>query len=296
MALTVPDLRLQLQHLSGEAERLQAEGAVIRHPSFWLDSTRNGKTNQTYYRKRWFDAAGRKQSVPLTPTDYHQLKAAIARGQRLQALEQQQQQLTADLEAILAFATQHGLPLPKTKSHDCAVQHSSESNDWYTPPPWVEQARRLMGAIDLDPATSVEAQRWIQAHTYYIQSDNGLLLPWFGRVWLNPPYGRCNHAQGIYGATAWIKRAIAEYRAGHVTEAVLWLRVSGNAGSKALEQAGFPRVTLGRIAHIPPGADGEPQKGVGHDTVVWYLGKQIDEFRALFVPPVAAPRAASRSR
>ncbi|XGV94268.1 MAG: DNA N-6-adenine-methyltransferase (plasmid) [Leptolyngbya sp. BL-A-14] len=291
----VSDLRLQLQHLRAEAERLQAEGEVIIKPDFWLDSTQNGDTNQTDYYKRWFDTTGRQQSAPLAPTDYHQLKAAIERGQQLQALEEQQQQLTADLESLLA--QQHGLPLPKQKSHDCAVQHSSESNEWYTPAYWVEQARTLMGAIDLDPATSVEAQSWIRAHTYYTKADNGLRLPWFGRLWLNPPYGKRNYVQGIYGATAWVERAIHEYQAGQVTEAVLWLRVNGNAGSKALEQAGFPRVTLGRIAHAPPAANGEPQKGVGHDTVVWYLGQQIERFQALFVAPVSGlVRSLSRWR
>ena len=84
-----------------------------------------------------------------------------------------------------------------------------------------------------------------------------------------------------------MQRAIAAYRAGQVTQAVLWLRASGNAGIRALEHGGFPRVTLGRIPHAPPGANGVPQKAVGHDTVVWYLGSQTERFQALFVPPVS---------
>src|SRR5205085_636900 len=135
------------------------------------------------------------------------------------------------------------------------------------------------------------------AQTYYTQTENGLQQPWSGRVWLNPPYGKLNHAQKTYGDTVWVKRAIAAYASGQVTQAVLWLRANGNAGSRALEQDGFARVTLGRIPHVPPGADGVPQKGVAHDTVVWYLGPHTERFHTLFVPPVSgASRSLSRLR
>ncbi|MBD2038246.1 hypothetical protein H6F76_25160 [Leptolyngbya sp. FACHB-321] len=229
-------------------------------------------------------------SAPLSPAASTPTQAVIARGQQLQAFEQERQQVAAALAHITTLAQQHGLLLPPQKSHDCAVQHSSDSNEWYTLPFWVDKARALMGGIDVDPASSVEAQSWIQAQTYYTQAENGLQQSWFGRLWLNPPYGKRNHAKKTYGATVWVQRAIAEYQAGHITQAVLWLRASGNAGIRALEQGGFPRVTLGRIPHAPPGANGVPQKAVGHDTVVWYLGPQTERFQALFVPPVSGPR------
>jgi hypothetical protein len=222
-------------------------------------------------------------STPLSPAASSHTPAVIARGQQLQALEQERQQVAAALAHITTLAQQHGLLLPPQKSHDCAVQHSSDSNEWYTIPFGVDQARELMSGIDLDPASSVEAQSWIQAQAYYTQVEDGLQQPWFGRLWLNPPYGKRNHAQKTYGATVWVQRAIAAYQAGHVMQAVLWLRASGNAGIRALEQGGFPRVTLGRIPHAPPGANGMPQKAVGHDTAVWYLGPQTERFQALFV-------------
>jgi hypothetical protein len=294
--MSFQDLQQQYRQLTAAIAQLQAEGPSLSNPPFWLDSTGNGRTNKTYYRQRWFDPHGCKQSTPLSKADYDDTKAAIARGQQLQALEQERQQVAAALAHITTLAQQHGLLLPPQKSHDCAVQHSSDSNEWYTLPYWVEPARELMDGIDLDPASSAEPQSWIQARTFYTQLDDGLQQPWFGRLWLNPPYGKRNHVQGIYGATAWVQRAIKEYEAGHVTQAVLWLRAGGNAGIRALEQRGFPRVTLGRIPHAPAGADGVPQKGVGHDTVVWYLGDQRDRFYTLFVPPVAVPRTSTRHR
>jgi T5orf172 domain len=62
--------------------------------------------------------------------------------------------------------------------------------DFYSPKPLVEAARKVMGGIDLDPASEVIANRWIQAGKIYTISEDGLKQPWFGRVYLNPPFGR----------------------------------------------------------------------------------------------------------
>lgn len=62
----------------------------------------------------------------------------------------------------------------------------SETNTWFSPPAIIEA---LGGAesFDLDPASHVD-RPWPTAREHYCAEDNGLLLPWFGRVWLNPPY------------------------------------------------------------------------------------------------------------
>lgn len=174
------------------------------------------------------------------------------------------------------------LKQPKVKSHECTIMHSSKSNEWYTLPEWIDKARELMGEITLDPASNDEAQGWIKATHYYTKEQDGMKLPWFGCVWLNPPYGNRNREAGVYGSTAWTLKAIAEYEAGNITQAVLWLRAGGNKGIQALEDKGYPRVVLGRVSHAPPGANGKPQKGAGHDTVVYYLGPHVERFKELF--------------
>jgi hypothetical protein len=73
-------------------------------------------------------------SASLSPAASNRTPAAIARGQQLQALEQERQQVAAALAHITTLAQQHGLLLPPQKSHDCAVQHSSDSNEC-TPSP-----------------------------------------------------------------------------------------------------------------------------------------------------------------
>jgi len=77
--------------------------------------------------------------------------------------------------------------------------HSSASVEWYTPEWVAELARRVMGSIDLDPASCDVAQRTIKALEYYTREDDGLAKPWVGNVFCNPPYGRTVDPDG--GAT-----------------------------------------------------------------------------------------------
>jgi len=60
--------------------------------------------------------------------------------------------------------------------------------DWYTPELYVDLARRVMGTIDLDPASSDKAQEVAQAEKFYTEADDGLQQAWWGNVFLNPPY------------------------------------------------------------------------------------------------------------
>lgn len=58
--------------------------------------------------------------------------------------------------------------------------------DWGTPPEIIE----ALGPFDLDPCAFPESTRfWKTAREHYALPQNGLGLPWFGCVWLNPPYG-----------------------------------------------------------------------------------------------------------
>jgi len=50
----------------------------------------------------------------------------------------------------------------------------------------IEAAKKVMGRIDLDPASSVEAQRNVKAAGFRTPEDNGLSCGWRGRIWLNP--------------------------------------------------------------------------------------------------------------
>lgn len=56
---------------------------------------------------------------------------------------------------------------------------------WLTPSPLVKS----LGEFDLDPCGAPNHN--LAKHTYLLENgDDGLRDPWFGRVWLNPPYGK----------------------------------------------------------------------------------------------------------
>lgn len=59
------------------------------------------------------------------------------------------------------------------------------SEDWITPKYIID----ALGPFDLDPCACL-IQPWACARDQYTIDDNGLMLPWKGMVWLNPPYGK----------------------------------------------------------------------------------------------------------
>lgn len=89
----------------------------------------------------------------------------------------------------------------------------STENEWYTPVRYLDAARAVLGGIDLDPASSPAANEVVRAETFYTSGDDGLALPWKGRVWLNPPYG---DLPGKF-----IGRLLEEWEAGNVSAAVV---------------------------------------------------------------------------
>ncbi len=73
-------------------------------------------------------------------------------------------------------------------------------DEWLSPPP----VMKPLGEFDLDPCSPVRSP-WPTAKKQYTIEDNGLIQPWEGRVWLNPPYSdiapwmklMADHANGI---------------------------------------------------------------------------------------------------
>lgn len=65
--------------------------------------------------------------------------------------------------------------------------HSSnmKSDTWLTPKYIID----ALGEFDLDPCTP-EIMPWSTARHRFTKKEDGLKQEWFGRVWLNPPYGR----------------------------------------------------------------------------------------------------------
>lgn len=67
-------------------------------------------------------------------------------------------------------------------------QRARSSTEVWLTPPAVLAAIGGADSFDLDPCAAPEPRPWPTARHHYTEADNGLLLPWFGRVFCNPPY------------------------------------------------------------------------------------------------------------
>lgn len=114
-----------------------------------------------------------------------------------------------------------------TQSQAMQVLTSTKTVNWYTPPQYIEMARQVMGSIDHDPATCNVAQLWINATVWNSLAtlESGLRIPWFGNIWLNPPFDN---------TTLWLQKLYTEIQYKRVDQAIVL--VNSNHGYKWYEQ------------------------------------------------------------
>jgi phage N-6-adenine-methyltransferase len=96
---------------------------------------------------------------------------------------------------------------------------SKASNEWYTPKEYIESVRKVLGEIEVDPASSDKANLLIGAEIYYTKETNGLDKDWLNKdglaskLFLNPPYGGQEKI--------WIPKLINQYNTNKVKEAII---------------------------------------------------------------------------
>lgn len=103
----------------------------------------------------------------------------------------------------------------KRDAHVMRVMGSSDSPEWYTPQGIIDLVCRMFGEIDTDPCSNSHEAPTVPARTLYTKDDDGLAYTWTGKTYLNPPYGT--------EISKWTDKLIADYRDGHVEEALALL-------------------------------------------------------------------------
>jgi hypothetical protein len=93
-----------------------------------------------------------------------------------------------------------------------AVHFSSDSPEHYTPQVIIDATVDCLGAIDLDPCSNSHDHPTIPAQRHFTIGDDGLAQEWYGRVYMNPPYGRA--------ISAWVEKLDHEHTAHRVIEAI----------------------------------------------------------------------------
>lgn len=85
---------------------------------------------------------------------------------------------------------------------------TSNRGDWETPQAFFDLVDAEFG-FTLDAAASPTNAK---APAFYTETENGLIQPWTGTVWCNPPYGR--------GIDSWVRKG---YESGQVGAIVVML-------------------------------------------------------------------------
>ena len=172
-----------------------------------------------------------------------------------------------DVKAAVKQLTGKGLALSNPDAHD----------EHYTPD-WIWQAAaRVMGGIDLDPASNSHTHPHVsEAKRHYTHEDNGLLWWWLGRIWLNPPYCKTEDSSLML----WMQALTASYDAGLLTEACVLVPAYTDTGWWEALMALGPVICApkGRLTYV---GNDSPAR---YPSAIAYIGENLSGFWHEFRP------------
>ena len=158
---------------------------------------------------------------------------------------------------------------------------SSAFQAWTTPPELLNKLYSVMGGgFDLDPCspTTDRNKAPVKARVYFTgetTESNGLLQPWFGSVFVNPPYGR--------EQKHWIKKCFEEAQTGRASVIIALIPARPDTAAWHTWIAGQADVFLlrGRLKFLANDGSGEAAP-FPSALIVWNAKQIIEAMRAAF--------------
>lgn len=134
-----------------------------------------------------------------------------------------------------------------------------KSVEWYTPA-WIFEKLGL--TFDLDPASPHDMETAVPAATKYTVFDDGLNRAWFGRIWLNPPYGPTT--------PLWVRRMIAHNNG----ILLVFSRTDAAWCQEALASASAMLFVAGRVEFVPGKENAHKKARAGAGTAMFAFGEE----------------------
>lgn len=222
----------------------------------------------------------------ITISEYNLFRYALNPG--IQLSDQQIYYCIGNVEQALEKRIAKAKSVPSTtttRSPAIVVQATDDialgkddSDEYYTPLYVISAARKVLGTIDLDPASCETAQSVVLAKTYLNKFNNGLRLPWLGRVWLNPPFSN---------PAPFTNKLIEEYERGNTRAAIVLVNNgTDTAWGQALLRR-YPVCFVGAHSHgsrisFWRNDPDEPRTGNRYAQMFFYLGDDSQTFAEVF--------------
>ena len=145
------------------------------------------------------------------------------------------------------------------------------NHERYTPPELTSMVQRALCRIDLDPASSREANKTVKATSFFTKQMDGLKQRWRGCVFLNPPFDNW---------PAWIAKLDHEIKAGRVKQAVVIGPANISAFRPLLKHGGYLFLPNERPKYYSPGDDKRIDPPFG--SLICYVGPKPARFLSVF--------------
>ena len=149
------------------------------------------------------------------------------------------------------------------------VHFSSKSSDWCTPQKIIDRTIGLFGKIDLDPCSDNPFQPNVPALNHFSKDDDSLNKEWFGKVYMNPPYGR--------GLTNWTNKLKQEYETTRVEQAIAL--IPSRTDTEWFEELeSYPRCFIrGRLRFS------NQENSAPFPSMIIYMGNNFEDFYKTFI-------------